>query len=291
MKKRFYTIGSTTILALLLLFIVTACNNENDQLSKGETARIQLKLTDAPALEYDEVNIDIQGVRVGVANEYFYTDDPYLEEDDVEDTQEGVEVVWVDLEVSNPGLYNLLDYRNGETVLLAGGDIPAGKISQVRLILGDESNVVIDGEVHSLKTPSAQTSGLKFNLHEVLMPDMLYSFVIDFDASRSVVRTGNENFILKPVIRTYADAFGGSIKGFVVPGDSVDYVQLVSGVDTLISLPEVNGLFLFAGLAEKSWDLTIFADSLSNRNDTLITDIVVEEGVVVDLGEIQLPVK
>jgi len=279
------------IFSLLFLFFVTACNNEDDNLSKGETARIQLKLTDAPALEYDEVNIDIQGVKVGVAEEYFYTDDPYLEEGDEDDADESDDVVWVDLKVSNPGLYNLLDYRNGETVLLAGGDIPAGKISQVRLILGEESNVVIDGELYSLQTPSAQTSGLKFNLHDVLQPNMMYSFVIDFDASRSVVETGNNNYILKPVIRTYADAYGGSIKGTVVPADSVNYVQLVSGEDTLISLPEDNGLFLFAGLEEKSWNLTVFADTLSNREDTLITDIGVEEGVVVDLGEIQLPVK
>jgi hypothetical protein len=291
MKKRFYTIGSTMIFSLLFLFFVTACNNEDDNLSKGETARIQLKLTDAPALEYDEVNIDIQGVKVGVAEEYFYTDDPYLEEGDEDDADEGDDVVWVDLKVSNPGLYNLLDYRNGETVLLAGGDIPAGKISQVRLILGEESNVVIDGELYSLQTPSAQTSGLKFNLHDVLQPNMMYSFVIDFDASSSVVETGNNKYILKPVIRTYADAYGGSIKGTVVPADSVNYVQLVSGEDTLISLPEDNGLFLFAGLEEKSWNLTVFADTLSNREDTLITDIGVEEGVVVDLGEIQLPVK
>ncbi|KUL17741.1 MAG: hypothetical protein XE13_0643, partial [Proteiniphilum sp. 51_7] len=205
MKKRFYTIGSTMIFSLLFLFFVTACNNEDDHLSKGETARIQLKLTDAPALEYDEVNIDIQGVKVGVAEEYFYTDDPYLDEWD--------DAVWVDLKVSNPGLYNLLDYRNGETVLLAEGDIPAGKISQVRLILGEGSNVVIDGELYSLQTPSEQASGLKFNMHDVLQPNMMYSFVIDFDASRSVVRTGNNKYILKPVIRTYADAYGGSIKG------------------------------------------------------------------------------
>ncbi|HCC85246.1 MAG: hypothetical protein XD92_0905 [Proteiniphilum acetatigenes] len=283
MKKRFYTIGSTMIFSLLFLFFVTACNNEDDHLSKGETARIQLKLTDAPALEYDEVNIDIQGVKVGVAEEYFYTDDPYLDEWD--------DAVWVDLKVSNPGLYNLLDYRNGETVLLAEGDIPAGKISQVRLILGEGSNVVIDGELYSLQTPSEQASGLKFNMHDVLQPNMMYSFVIDFDASRSVVRTGNNKYILKPVIRTYADAYGGSIKGTVVPADLVNYVQLVSGEDTLISLPEDNGFFLFAGLEEKSWNLTVFADSLSNREDTLITGIGVEEAVVVDLGEIQLPMK
>lgn len=291
MKKKRVIYGSAAILSLLFLLFVTACNNEDDNLSNGERARIQLKLTDAPALAYDEVNIDIQGVRVGVAEEFFYTDDPYLEEGDEDDADEGDDVVWVDLEVSNPGLYNLLDYRNGKTVLLAEGDIPAGRISQVRLILGDESNVVIAGEVHSLKTPSAQTSGLKFNLHDLLLPDMMYSFVIDFDASRSVVRTGNSKYILKPVIRTYADAFGGSIKGVVKPADSVDYVQLVNGEDTLVALPEANGFFLFAGLEEKSWNLTAFADSLSTRRDTLIANLMVEEGSVVDLGEISLPLK
>lgn len=246
-----------------------------------------MKLTDAPALEYDAVYIDIQGIRVGVADEYFYDDDPYID-DDADDLDEYKDVEWVDLVLNNPGLYNLLDYRNGETVMLAGGDIPVGKISQVRLLLGDESHVVIDGVEHPLKTPSAQTSGLKFNLHDVLMPDLMYSFVIDFDASRSVVKTGNDKYILKPVIRTYADAFGGTIKGFALPADSVAYVQIINDEDTLISLPEDNGLFLFAGLDDDEWDLTIFADTTGIYKDTLIYDIDVEDGKVVDLGEILL---
>jgi hypothetical protein len=77
----------------------------------------------------------------------------------------------------------------------------------------------------------------------------------------------------------------------VVPADSVAFVQLVNGEDTLISLPESNGLFLFAGLEEDDWDLTVFADSLSSRRDTVIADIEVEEGAVIDLGEIQLPMQ
>lgn len=286
MKKNFKK-NLIALASLLMLITVVSCTNENDKLEKDGTATIQLKLTDAPALEYDAVYIDIQGIRVGVADEYFYDDDPYID-DDADDLDEYKDVEWVDLVLNNPGLYNLLDYRNGETVMLAGGDIPAGKISQVRLLLGDESHVVIDGVEHPLKTPSAQTSGLKFNLHDVLMPDLMYSFVIDFDASRSVVKTGNDKYILKPVIRTYADAFGGTIKGFALPADSVAYVQIINDEDTLISLPEDNGLFLFAGLDDDEWDLTIFADTTGIYKDTLIYDIDVEDGKVVDLGEILL---
>jgi hypothetical protein len=287
MKKNFIKKNPIVLASIFLMVAAVSCTTENEKLSKEGTTTIQLKLTDAPSLEYDAVYIDIQGVRVGVADEYFYADDPYIDADD-EDFEDLDEVEWVDLTLNNPGLYNLPDYRNGEAVLLAGGDIPAGKISQVRLLLGDESHVVIDGVDHPLKTPSAQSSGLKFNLHDVLLPDLMYSFVIDFDASRSVVRTGNDKYILKPVIRTYADAFGGTIKGFALPADSVSYVQIINDEDTLISLPEEDGMFLFAGLDDDEWDLTIFADTTGVYKDSVIYDIDVEDGKVVDLGEVWL---
>jgi hypothetical protein len=115
----------------------------------------------------------------------------------------------------------------------------------------------------------------------------MYSFVIDFDAARSVVKTGNDKFILKPVIRTYAETFGGSIKGVVIPADAVAYVQLANETDTLISLPETDGKFLFAGL-QGSYGLTVVTDTLSEYADTTIVDIAAENGVVIDLDTIRL---
>lgn len=103
LPKLFFAFAS-----MLLMVVVVSCTNENDTLSKG-TAVIQLKLTDAPSMEYDAVYIDIQGVRVGIADEYFYADDPYYE-DDADSTEGPDDVEWVDLELSDPGLYNLLDY-------------------------------------------------------------------------------------------------------------------------------------------------------------------------------------
>ncbi|MDD3968875.1 MAG: DUF4382 domain-containing protein [Proteiniphilum sp.] len=281
MKTRFLKNGSLALVSVLMLWSAVSCMNENEKFTDGK-ATIQLKLTDAPALNYDAVNIDVQGVRVGVADDFF----------DVEDDIDSSEVTWVDLDVPNPGIYNLLDLRNGETILLAGGEIPAGKISQVRLILGDENTVVVDSVSYDLSTPSAQTSGLKFNLHETLLPDLAYSFVVDFDAARSVVRKGNGKYSLKPVIRTYAEAVGGTIKGIALPARTdtvgVSYVQIINGEDTLISLPEDNGMFLFPGLKPALWDLTVFADTATNYRDTVINDIQVEVGKISDLGVIQL---
>ena len=274
MKKGLLKFGILSTTALLLLWLLVSCDNESDKIADGK-ASIQFKLTDAPAWEYDEVNIDIQGLRVGVADD-----------DEVDDVE------WIDLNVTHPGIYNLLDYRNGKTVLLAGGDIPAGKISQFRLILGDDSYVVVDGVEYPLDTPSAQSSGLKFNLHETLLEGLAYSFVIDFDASRSIVRRGNGTYGLKPVIRTYADAFGGTIKGVALPARTdtvgVAYVQLINGEDTLISIPEDNGAFLFPGLEPLLWDLTVVADTNTTFSDKVVNDILVKVGEVVDLGVIDL---
>lgn len=269
-----------TLVLILMLGAGVSCTDE--KISEKKTAQIQFKLTDAPSLVYDAVYIDIREIVVGVGDE-FYDEDGDIDNDGI------YEINWVKVPMQSPGLYNLLDYRNGEMALLAGGEIPAGKISQVRLILGLDSYIVKDGEEYPLQTPSAQVSGIKLNLHEVLLPDLMYSFVIDFDAARSVVQTGNhDKFILKPVIRTYAETFGGSIKGVVTPPDAVVYVQLVKETDTLITFPEIEGKFLFAGLEEGSYDLTVVTDSLSPYVDTVFFDVPVENGEVIDLDTIPL---
>ena len=85
---------------------------------------------------------------------------------------------------------------------------------------------------------------------------------------------------MQPVIRTYAETFGGSLKGVVIPPDAVAYLQLTNETDTLISLPETDGKFLFAGLHEGSYDLTVIADMLSEYAETTIVDIAAENAIV-----------
>lgn len=263
MKKNLVKRLLPALAIAMLLVVGVSCNN------KEGNAQLMFSLTDAPSLEYSAVNLDVQGISVGVG--------------DVENVE------WINLDLLHPGIYNLLDYRNGEMVVLADQSFPAGRISQVRLILGENSSVVKDGVVYPLKTPSAQQSGLKFNLHQVLEPDMMYHFVVDFDASRSVVTTGNGDHLLKPVIRTYAKHFGASYKGYVLPAEAKPYVEIIQGTDTLISLPEADGKFLFAGIEGGVWKVNVYAnDELNEFRDITFSTPVLVEGVVMDAGTIVL---
>ncbi|MCB0699362.1 MAG: DUF4382 domain-containing protein [Chitinophagales bacterium] len=171
-----------TIAVIATSFLFTACKKEetNTNVQPTATAKVNFHLTDAPA-DYDAVYIDIQQVEV---------------------TMEGSAAVT--LTPVRPGVYNLLDFRNGLDTLLLRADLPAGKISQMRLILGKNNSVVVNGQTHAMTTPSGQQSGLKLNLKEEFKAGGSYDVWIDFDAGSSIVVTGNGKYMLKPVIRAFS---------------------------------------------------------------------------------------
>lgn len=248
---------------LMSIFVLIGCNDDN-KTSTG-TTRVEIRLTDVPA-PYDAVNINIQSISLHVNSD------------------------WIDLDLLNPGIYDLLEFQNGIDTLLAGEDIPAGTISQIRLVLGSEGNFVVkDGQTYSLETPSAQQSGLKLNLHDELIPDVAYRLWIDFDASRSIVETGSGKYQLKPVIRTYTDATGGSLKGYVLPQEANAVVWAILGTDSILAYPNVDGYFLMAGLQpSSSWKVVFDADDASGYKDSTLTGISIVTGQVNDLGQTTL---
>ncbi len=154
-----------------------------------------------------------------------------------------------------PGVYNLLDFTNGLDTLLVEQELPAGTISQVRLVLGDNNQVKMNGEYYDIKTPSAQSSGLKLNLHAVLSEGLTYTLWIDFDAGRSIVEEGNGTFLLKPVIRAYTEASDGAITGVVEPIEARPYVMVISANnDTTGTFADtISGKFLIGGLNDGTY--------------------------------------
>lgn len=244
----------------------TACNDGGNG---SGTTRIEVRLTDAPG-PYDEVNVDIQSVMINATSE----------------ESSG----WQTLTLLEPGVYNLLEFMNGADVLLADQDIPSGRISQIRLVLGTENSVVVDGTSYPLATPSAQQSGLKLNLHDVLKPDVAYRLWIDFDAQRSVVKQGNGSYSLKPVIRAYTEASGGSISGNVTPAAAETIVWAVIGTDSLAAYPDATtGDFLFSGLTPTTtWKVGYDASDASGYADQVVTGITVTKGAVTALDPVVL---
>lgn len=57
------------------------------------------------------------------------------------------------------GIYNLLDFTNGADTLIASSTLNNARVNQIRLILGPNNTVVINGVSYPLSTPSAEQSG------------------------------------------------------------------------------------------------------------------------------------
>lgn len=237
----------------MLSFLMMACNDNEDK-----TATLQVRLTDAPA-DFQEVNIDIQGVEVNSKTG---------------DQTSG----WRTLTVEN-GVYNLLELTNGLDTLLGVTELPAGKISQIRLILGNNNTVKVGGELFPLSTPSAQQSGLKLNVNTQLKAGITYTILLDFDAALSVVEKGDGTYSLKPVIRAVSEATSGAIEGTVTPLMSAPTIYVISGSDTVATAySDLLGNFMFRGVGAGTY-------KVSFEPKEGFTPVVVE-GVAVTVGNV-----
>lgn len=253
MKKRIF-INLLVIVSLLLG--LSACTKSS------KNATLNVRLTDAPA-DYQQVLIDIQEVRINASA----TDD----------------AGWQSLPVRK-GVYNLLDFRNGLDTLLSTIDLPAGRISQIRLVLGSGNMIKKDGQWYNLDTPSAMQSGLKLNVQADLSEGVVYDLWIDFDAARSIVERGNGTFSLKPVIRTFTKAISGAIKGVVSPIAAAPVVSAVANGDTITTYAGADGKFLLPGLIQGTYKV-IFTPKAPYVGKS-VDNVGVTTGVVTDMGTI-----
>lgn len=260
MKKQL-VLPLLTLTATFGLLLFSAC--DKDLRTSNDKAEISLRLTDAPAA-FDGLLLDIRGIE-------FHTD----------------EAGWVSVDPIVPGIYDILDYRNGADTLLARTTLPVGRLSQVRFVLGDDNAIVVDGVEHPLDVPSGESSGLKFNVHEELMPNGSYEFWTDFDAARSIVQTGNGDYKLKPVIRVFTQLTNGRIKGMVQPMDANPIVYAIGETDTVSAIPEADGFFLLQGLPEGSYTLRVTPDEASGLS-VFERTVPVAFGVVADVETINL---
>lgn len=238
-----------------------SCQSDTDG-----SASLKVHLTDAPA-GYDKVEVDVQKLELGTADGS-----------------------WTTLNLAKPGIYNLLDLNNGADVLLGQTTLPAGTVSQLRLVLGGENYVTVDGQRIKLETPSAQQSGLKLNWHETLEADGAYEIWLDFDAAKSIVKTGNGTYQLKPVIRLFSKLTDGQIKGYVTPAEAKTTVKLLHPTTNEViatAIPEADGYFMLRGITEGAYKLQFDADDTTTYKD-VTKDVTVTFGKILDLGSTTL---
>lgn len=269
----YYVLQSSLIIGLISLFAVS-CDDINTSGASSEKGQMNISLTDAPA-NYQEVNIDVQGLRIH-----------YTPTSNDTATADGK---WIDLPV-DPMTVDLLELTNGVDTLLSSAELDPGHYKELRLILGDENTVMVDSVLEDLKVPSGQQSGYKIKFNTELEAGEELDITIDFDASQSVHKAGKSGkYILKPVLKAFVMGSDevGSITGAVEPADAEPFVYAIMNDDTAGTQADENGDFLIQGLEGGQYDLSIEPTD-GEHADTTLTNITVEEGDQTDVETITL---
>jgi hypothetical protein len=254
---------------ILLTAFIAGCGSGGDGggMSTAQPGTVSVSMTDAPACGFDEVNVTVSKVRVHQSSS-------------ADDKAAG----WTDIVLSSPRKINLLNLNdptqtNGALDYLGETSLAAGHYTQVRLVLVPNSvgspfanSVVLSGSPGeiALDTPSAVQSGIKLIHQFTVGSGQRVDLLLDFDACKSVVQTGNGKYKLKPVITVIPFVLNG-IEGFVDPallGSKVDVSAQANGKIVRATMPNANplpnpnrGKFFLARLAPGvSYDVVITAD-------------------------------
>ena len=265
-SKKLFPLFSVFAIATLFIF---SCQKNNTS-GSGDQPRLELRLTDNPAAGIKEVWVDIRQVEIITGD----STSPVM------------------LSGVHAGVYNLLELTGGKDTLLADALIPSGTISQIRLILGDNNYLITSsGEKIMLKTPSAQQSGLKVQLHQEVSGGILYRITLDFDVARSIVFAGNSgNVILKPVLRVISFVpSGGNITGMVVPDSVLTSVIAIKGLDTITSTftNTANGGYFFKDVPAGNYSLSFIPSDTTYKKVQKDAIVVLGQTTIVDTVKLQ----
>lgn len=263
--------------ALGLTALLAACGGGGDG-SSTALGSVQVSLTDAPSCGYDQVNVTVSKVRIhqsAGANE----------------SESG----WHDIAIEPAKKINLLTLTNGILQDLGKTTLPAGRYTQVRLVLTPNStatpmanSVVLEGtgtEV-AIETPSAVQSGIKLNHSFDVAANAQVDLVLDFDACKSIVTKGNDGFLLKPVIGVIPKATSGGITGFVATGLSKPVVSAQQdGVILKSTVPDATGAFTLSPLPQNTTGYVVVVTA-DGRTSAAISGVPVTSsaGTVVSIS-------
>lgn len=252
------TILKSALLAATALLALVGCGGGGDGGISG-TGIMQLSLTDAPSCGYDHVYLTVVRVRVHKSS-----------------TAVDGDTGWSEVVLTPARRIDLLALTNGVLDDLGQTPLPAGKYTQMRLVLAPNSgsgsnspaNAVTPtgGAEVALTTPSAQQSGIKLNVIMDVAAGTVADFVIDFDACKSIVRRGNSGqYNLKPVMAVIprVSNAGMRVVGYVDPTIAVATTNVsvqASGLPVKATVPDATtGKFELYPVPVGTYDLVVSA--------------------------------
>lgn len=286
-------VGTLAGVAAVLVFF--ACNkssssNSNPNIPKGQS-QVTMYMMDGP-VSFFKVLIDIRQVAVEI--DTATTQNAGDEDDQWDDTYCGYHrttsnksVIWDTLSIS-PGVYNLLDLRNGTDTLLASGLYPTGKILKIKITLGNDNTVYTDSTTYYPlevfgPNPYFTINVSRTNVDNISNND--FKLWLDFNLARSIYFWSG-TYYLKPYVQVFNDMASAKVKGTVLPQGADALVMGVNGADTIYAIPFWGGSYQFRNVAAGTWSFSF--KGINGYQDTTISNIAVDSARTVTLPTITL---
>src|SRR5579871_4640899 len=283
------------IIGVFTLILFGACNKENS-INSGSNipagkSKMSIYLSDGP-IDYYKVLVDIRQVAVLIDTATLQNDSDGVNQWDnnycgFHRGPDDRSLIWDTLSIA-PGVYNLLDLRNGTDTLLGSGTYPTGKVLKVRITLGSDDSVYTDSVtsyplVVFGPNPYFDINVRRENVFSITNND--FKLWLDFNLERSIFFWSG-TFYLKPYIVAFNKIKLSAIEGEVFPRDAAPLLELTSGTDSSFTIPERGGEYKFVGLKAGTYSLSV--QGHNGYNDTTISNIVVDSSSVTKVPTITL---
>jgi len=248
-------------------FVLYSCQKDvtgNQTTDINKPHAVTIYLTDHQTPVFDSVFIDLRRLEVKLEDDTLPNDG------------------WVRLNI-NPGVYNILRFRNGLDTLFATGTLPNARVRKVKLVLGTQNSAMKNGQSFPLRVKDEDReviANLESSNFEITTAGQVL-FWIDFDAGNSIQEdnsgSGNGNgYRLKSHIKIFTRSQSGRIEGKVLPRVADAIVKAVIGSDTATAIPDDDdGEFKIVGLNPGTYKVII--DGQNGYNDTIINNVIVRK--------------
>ena len=250
---------------------------------------LKLYLTDAPG-DFLQLNIIVSRIEGHIENE-------------------GEEGYWETLWEEDGLPVDLLTLQ-GVSLLLGSSELAPNHYTQLRVFLMEEAELVLEGPegepvTKILKIPSSANTGIKLNRPFDIVDGGITKLTLDFDAQKSVIKTGNGNYKMKPVIHLISETYSaeelpevfGSVSGNVsyesgileftgIGGANIELAggaYIFANTTTTSGEAGLEGDFNLINVPAGTYALNVVADGYDNYSESIVVVAGADTEVVIVL--------